>query len=237
MSIFSRLADIINSNLTALLDKAEDPQKMVRLIIREMEDELVKERSNLARFLASQKEIGRQVARHQERVDEWQAKAELALTKGREDLARAALIEKKKQTELSETLYREQQAVDSGIEKLGEEIRQLEAKLEDARARQKAMAIRTEAASSRLNVQSQVARGESQAVVSKFERMERRIDEMEARADLGQSDKALAQQFAELEVDDQISRELEAMRQKLGQATVKAKANRGSNRWKICWAY
>ncbi|WP_420924920.1 phage shock protein PspA [Aeromonas veronii] len=227
MSIFSRLADIINSNLTALLDKAEDPQKMVRLIIQEMEDELVKERSNLARFLASQKEIGRQVARHQERVDEWQAKAELALTKGREDLARAALIEKKKQTELSETLYREQQAVDSGIEKLGEEIRQLEAKLEDARARQKAMAIRTEAVSSRLNVQSQVARGESQAVVSKFERMERRIDEMEARADLGQSDKALAQQFAELEVDDQISRELEAMRQKLGQGDSKSEGKQG----------
>ncbi|WP_270817135.1 phage shock protein PspA [Aeromonas sp. Y318-3] len=227
MSIFSRLADIINSNLTALLDKAEDPQKMVRLIIQEMEDELVKERSNLARFLASQKEIGRQVARHQERVDEWQAKAELALTKGREDLARAALIEKKTQTELSETLYREQQAVDSGIEKLGEEIRQLEAKLEDARARQKAMAIRTEAASSRLNVQSQVARGESQAVVSKFERMERRIDEMEARADLGQSDKALAQQFAELEVDDQISRELEAMRQKLGQGDSKSEGKQG----------
>ena len=227
MSIFSRLADIINSNLTSLLDKAEDPQKMVRLIIQEMEDELVKERSNLARFLASQKEIGRQAARHQERVDEWQAKAELALTKGREDLARAALIEKKKQTELSETLYREQQAVDSGIEKLGEEIRQLEAKLEDARARQKAMAIRTEAASSRLNVQSQVARGESQAVVSKFERMERRIDEMEARADLGQSDKALAQQFAELEVDDQISKELEAMRQKLGQGDSKSEGKQG----------
>ncbi|MFQ1766133.1 phage shock protein PspA [Aeromonas veronii] len=227
MSIFSRLADIINSNLTALLDKAEDPQKMVRLIIQEMEDELVKERSNLARFLASQKEIGRQVARHQERVDEWQAKAELALTKGREDLARAALIEKKKQSELGEALQRELQAVDSGIEKLGEEIRQLEAKLEDARARQKAMAIRTEAASSRLNVQSQVARGESQAVVSKFERMERRIDEMEARADLGQSDKALAQQFAELEVDDQISRELEAMRQKLGQGDSKSEGIQG----------
>ncbi|MGL5308125.1 MAG: PspA/IM30 family protein, partial [Aeromonas veronii] len=104
---------------------------------------------------------------------------------------------------------------------------QLEAKLEDARARQKAMAIRTEAASSRLNVQSQVARGESQAVVSKFERMERRIDEMEARADLGQSDKALAQQFAELEVDDQISRELEAMRQKLGQGDSKSEGKQG----------
>ena len=136
MSIFSRLADIINSNLTSLLDKAEDPQKMVRLIIQEMEDELVKERSNLARFLANQKEIGRQVSRHQERVNEWQGKAELALTKGREDLARAALIEKNKQSELAEALYREQQAVDSGIDKLGDEIRQLEAKLEDARARQ-----------------------------------------------------------------------------------------------------
>lgn len=223
MSIFSRLADIINSNLTSLLDKAEDPQKMVRLIIQEMEDELVKERSNLARFLANQKEIGRQVSRHQERVNEWQAKAELALTKGREDLARAALIEKNKQSELAEVLYREQQAVDSGIDKLGDEIRKLEAKLEDARARQKAMAIRSEAASSRLNVQSQVARGDSQAVVSKFERMERRIDEMEARADLGQSDKALAQQFAELEADDQISKELEAMRQKLGQGDTTPK--------------
>ncbi|EOD53852.1 phage shock protein PspA [Aeromonas molluscorum] len=219
MSIFSRLADIINSNLTALLDKAEDPQKMVRLIIQEMEDELVKERSNLARFLADQKEIGRQVSRHQERVEEWQGKAELALSKGREDLARAALIEKKKQAELGENLERERQAVDAGIDKLGDEIRQLEAKLEDARARQKAMVIRTEAASSRLNVQSQVARGGSQGVVDKFERMERRIDEMEARADLGQSDKTLASQFAELEVDDQISRELDALRQKMGQAS------------------
>ncbi|MGL5030395.1 MAG: phage shock protein PspA [Aeromonas sp.] len=217
MSIFSRLADIINANLGALLDKAEDPHKMVRLIIQEMEDELVKERSNLARFLASQKEIGRQVSRHQERVDEWQVKAELALTKGREDLARAALMEKKKQTELAQALFNEQQAVDRGIEKLGDEICQLETKLEDARARQKAMVIRNEAASSRLNVQNQVARTGSQAVVSKFERIERRIDEMEALANLGQSDKALAAQFAELEVDDQISKELAAMRQKLGQ--------------------
>ncbi|PJG60345.1 phage shock protein PspA [Aeromonas cavernicola] len=221
MSIFSRLADIINSNLTALLDKAEDPQKMVRLIIQEMEDELVKERSNLARFLANQKEIDRQVARHQERVDEWQAKAELALSKGREDLARAALLEKKKQGELGDALLREQQAVNSGNAKLSEEINQLEAKLDDARARQQAMAIRSEAASSRLNVQHQVARGDSQTVVNKFDRIERRIDEMEARADLGQSGQALAQQFAELEVDDQISRELEAMRQKLGQPSSK----------------
>ncbi|MEW7865385.1 phage shock protein PspA [Aeromonas diversa] len=220
MGIFSRLADIINSNLSALLDKAEDPQKMVRLIIQEMEDELVKERSNLARFLANQKELARQIARHEEEVQAWQDKAELALTKGREDLARAALIEKKKQGEVVEALGRELAAADSGIAKLSEEISQLQAKLEDARARQKAMTLRGEAASSRISVQSTLERGSGQAAMEKFDRMERRIDEMEARADLG-TDRTLKAQFAELEVDDQISRELEALRSKLGQGDNK----------------
>ncbi|MDO2948858.1 phage shock protein PspA [Aeromonas simiae] len=218
MGIFSRLADIINSNLSALLDKAEDPQKMVRLIIQEMEDELVKERSNLARFLASQKDLARQVARHREELDAWQSKAELALTKGREDLARAALIEKSKQSELVASLERELAAAEAGVQKLGEEIGQLQAKLEDARARQKAMLIRSEAASSRINVQGTLERGAGAGAVDKFERMERRIDEMEAKADIGGGDRTLKAQFAELEADDQISRELEALRNKLGQS-------------------
>ncbi|MGL5291712.1 MAG: phage shock protein PspA [Vibrionaceae bacterium] len=223
MSVFSRLADIINANLTALLDKAEDPQKMVRLIIQEMEDELVKERSNLARFLASQKELERQVNRHQEAVNAWQNKAQLALSKDREDLAKAALLEKKKQQALSNSLQAELQAVQSSIDKLSQEIAQLEAKLDDARARQKAMTIRSQAASSRINVQNQMMRSNSQGLMHKFDRMERRIDELQAQADLGSQDKGLAAQFAELEADEQINQELAAMRQQLNQTDRSAK--------------
>ncbi|SIQ23453.1 phage shock protein A (PspA) family protein [Aeromonas sp. RU39B] len=214
MGIFSRLADIINSNLSALLDKAEDPQKMVRLIIQEMEDELVRERSNLARYLANQKDLERQCQRHVDEVASWQGKAELAITKGRDDLARAALIEKSKQQELVTSLERERAAADAAVAKLGEEIAQLQAKLDDARARQKAMQLRSDAASSRIQVQESLARGAGAAAREKFERMERRIDEMEARADVS-TDRSLKAQFAELEADDEISRELEALRSRM----------------------
>lgn len=220
MSIFSRLADIINANLNTLLDKAEDPPKMVRLIIQEMEDELVRERSNLARFLAEKKDLLRQIERHQERLDEWQSKAELALTKEREDLARAALLEKSKQAGLLKALEQEQRAVEEGMDKLAEAIAALEAKLADARARQQAMQLRERSAQSRIKVQEQVRRSESQSAIDKFDRMERKIDELEAKADLYSQSKGLDQEFAELEVDDAINKEL---------AKLKAKMNKGED--------
>ncbi|MBL1378067.1 phage shock protein PspA [Zobellella iuensis] len=218
MSIFSRLADIINANLNSLLDKAEDPAKMVRLIIQEMEDELVRERSNLARFLAEKKDLLRQIERHRERVAEWQDKAELALTKGREDLARAALIEKNKQAELLKALERECEAVEEGMNKLSEAINALEAKLADARARQQAMQLRERSAQSRIKVQERVRYSETSSAVDKFDRMERKIDELEAKADLYSQSKGLDQAFAELEVDDAISRELDKLKAKMNKS-------------------
>nr|MBP8772888.1 PspA/IM30 family protein [Aeromonadaceae bacterium] len=149
MGIFSRLTDIVNANLNSLLDKAEDPPKMVRLIIQEMEEGLVRERSNLARYLADKKELRRQQERNQSQLQDWQSKAELALQKGRDDLARAALIEKGKQQQLVDALSQEFTAVEEGIAKLTAEIELLEAKLEDARGRQKAMLLRSAAAQSR----------------------------------------------------------------------------------------
>ncbi|WP_116473512.1 phage shock protein PspA [Zobellella maritima] len=220
MSIFSRLADIINANLNTLLDKAEDPPKMVRLIIQEMEDELVRERSNLARFLAEKKDLLRQTERHQERLDEWQNKAELALNKGREDLARAALLEKSKQAGLLKALEQEQRAVEEGMDKLAEAISALEAKLADARARQQAMQLRERSAQSRIKVQEQMRRSESQSAIDKFDHMERKIDELEAKADLYSQSRGLDQAFAELEVDDAINKEL---------AKLKAKMNKGED--------
>ena len=215
MSVFSRLADIVNANLNSMLDKAEYPAKMVRLIIQEMEDELVRERSNLARFLAEKKEVLRHTARHQERVAEWQSKAELALSRDREDLARAALLEKSKQQNLCDALQREQQIVAESIDKLSDAINALEAKLVDARARQQAMQLRERSAQSRINVQDRVRVSETSAAVDKFDRMERKIDELEARADIYSQTNVLDQSFAELEADDAISRELEKLKEKM----------------------
>lgn len=220
MSIFSRLADIVNANLNSILDKAEDPAKMVRLIIQEMEDELVRERSNLARFLAEKKDIVRQTERHQAHIADWQQKAELALSREREDLARAALLEKNKQTEQLAALQHEQDIVTASIDKLSAAINALEAKLVDARSRQQAMQLRERSAQSRINVQERVRHSETASAVDKFERMERKIDELEAKADVYQQGKNqdLQQSFAELAVDDAISQELAKMKAKMHQS-------------------
>jgi len=221
MGIFSRLTDIVNANLNSLLDKAEDPPKMVRLIIQEMEEGLVRERSNLARYLADKKELRRQQERNQSQLQDWQSKAELALQKGRDDLARAALIEKGKQQQLVDALSQDFSAVEEGIAKLTAEIELLEAKLEDARGRQKAMLLRSAAAQSRLNVQQHGQRATPHSIMEKFDRMERKIEEMESKADVYHPNPSLQQQFAELEADDAISRELAAMKERLQTAATK----------------
>ncbi len=221
MGIFSCLTDIVNANLNSLLDKAEDPPKMVRLIIQEMEEGLVRERSNLARYLADKKELRRQQERNQSQLQDWQSKAELALQKGRDDLARAALIEKGKQQQLVDALSQEFSAVEEGIAKLTAEIELLEAKLEDARGRQKAMLLRSAAAQSRLNVQQHGQRATPHSIMEKFDRMERKIEEMESKADVYHPNPSLQQQFAELEADDAISRELAAMKERLQTAATK----------------
>lgn len=137
MGIFSRFTDIVNSNINALLDKAEDPEKMVRLIIQEMEDTLVEVRSASAKTLANKKEIVSQINKYEADANDWQMKAELALSKDRDDLARAALQERKKSAEAAETLTNELTVVEQQISKLQDEIGQLQDKLADAKSRQK----------------------------------------------------------------------------------------------------
>lgn len=213
MGIFSRFTDIVNSNINALLDKAEDPEKMVRLIIQEMEDTLVEVRSASAKTLANKKEIVSQISKYEADANDWQMKAELALSKDRDDLARAALQERKKSAEAAETLSNELTAVDQQISKLQDEIGQLQDKLADAKSRQKAIIMRQKTASSRLEVKRTLDSTKVDSAMGRFEQYERKIDDLESQVDaydLGK--KTLNDEFAELETGDKIDEELAALK-------------------------
>ncbi|HDZ9125586.1 TPA: phage shock protein PspA [Vibrio cholerae] len=215
MGIFSRFADIVNSNISALLDKAEDPEKMIRLIIQEMEDTLVEVRTNSAKAMADKKELARKVESIEQQLEDWQNKATLALTKQREDLARAALIEKQKLQHVLKGLHTEQTLVEETIEKLTGEIGKLETKITETRAKQQALAIRSQAASHRRDVQRHLHAGHTEEAMAKFEQFSRKVDELEAEADLyaqsGQA-RSLEQEFAELQAQDEIEKELNKLK-------------------------
>ncbi|EGQ8203789.1 phage shock protein PspA [Vibrio cholerae] len=215
MGIFSRFADIVNSNISALLDKAEDPEKMIRLIIQEMEDTLVEVRTNSAKAMADKKELARKVESIEQQLVDWQNKATLALTKQREDLARAALIEKQKLQHVLKGLHTEQTLVEETIEKLTGEIGKLETKITETRAKQQALAIRSQAASHRRDVQRHLHAGRTEEAMAKFEQFSRKVDELEAEADLyaqsGQA-RSLDQEFAELQAQDEIEKELNKLK-------------------------
>jgi len=216
MGIFSRFTDIVNSNLNAILDKAEDPEKMVRLIIQEMEDTLVEVRSASAKTLANKKEISAQISKLYNEAKDWQTKAELAISKDREDLARAALQEKKKCDEYGSTLTGELDVVEEQISKLQGEVGQLQDKLADAKARQKTIVMRQKTVSSRLEIKKTLDSSKVDAAMGRFEQYERKIDDLESQVDaydLGK--KTLADEFADLATDDEIDDALAALKKKV----------------------
>ncbi len=219
MGIFSRFSDIVNSNINSLLDKAEDPEKMVRLIIQEMEDTLVEVRSSSAKTIAEKKELQRVVSRLRDEIIDWQAKAELALSKEREDLARAALIEKQKAAEHAEAVSNDIEHLDEHISKLQDEVAQLQEKLADAKARQKSMLMRQKTVASRLEVKKTLDSNRINDAMYKFERYEQKIDSLEAQVesyDLGK--KTLKDEFAELAAQDKIDQELAALKNRVNQS-------------------
>ncbi len=216
MSIFSRMTDIVNSNLNALLDKAEDPEKMVRLIIQEMEETLVEVRSTSARAIADRKDLERRVQLQQDEAGEWQRKAEVAVSKGRDDLAKGALVEAKKSTEQAESLHGELDVLNSTLAKLGDDISALQEKIKDAKARQNAIIMRGKAAHSRLDVRRTLSDHNIDGAISRFEQYERKMDDLEGQIesyDLGQ--KSLADEISELEGDENVDAMLEDLKARM----------------------
>ncbi len=216
MSIFNRLSDIINSNISSLLDKAENPEKMIRMVIQEMEETLVEVRSSTAKVIAEKKTLCRRAKQLRKQASDWESKAELALSKGREDLAKAALMEKSNINSSVEITENDLQKLDETLDKLSVEIEQLQAKLNDARARQKTIVMRTTATESRLNVNRQLHSYTIDNAMDKFEYYEKKIDQMEGQMDsIHIEQRGLQSEFDELEKQESIDRELENLKNKL----------------------
>ena len=216
MSIFSRMSDIINSNINALLDKAEDPEKMVRLIIQEMEEALVEVRSTSARAIADRKELERRRDWQESEAEEWERKAEVAVTKGRDDLAKGALIEGNKAREAMSALTEELEVLEGTLAKLNEDVGALQAKIKDAKARQNAIIVRGKAAQSRLGVRRTLSDHNIDDAIARFELYERKMDDLEGEIeayDMGQ--KTLAEEIAELESDEDVDEQLNELKARM----------------------
>ncbi len=234
MSIFSRMTDIINSNLNAMLDKAEDPEKMVRLIIQEMEEALVEVRSTSARAIADRKELERRKEWQEAEASEWERKAEVAVRKGRDDLAKGALVESNKAREAADIMAEELHALEDTLSKLNEDIGALQAKIKDAKARQNAIIMRGKAAQSRLGVRRTLSDHNIDDAIARFETYERKMDDLEGQIesyDMGQ--KTLSDEILELESDEGVDEQLNQLKARVQQtnapAAPVADVNQGNN--------
>lgn len=221
MGIFSRMGDIINSNLNAMIDKAENPEKIARLIIQEMEDTLVEVRTDAARNIAERKELGRKVDSYREKANDWGQKAEVALTKDREDLARGALQAKQQAEAMAEVVEREIEILDEAVGKADADLAKLQSKLDEARAKHKALMMRGSVAKNQIKMRSKMKDYRVEDALARYERMERKVDQLEAEVeafDLGQGE-SLESQFAQLEADEAIESELNALKASLAKGS------------------
>ncbi|MXP14709.1 phage shock protein PspA [Altererythrobacter confluentis] len=226
MGIFSRTRDIIAANFNDMLDKADDPAKMIRMIILEMEETLVEVRASAARTIADQKEMHRHTVKLDKLQADWGEKAQLALSKDREDLARAALVEKKKAADMADQLSAEITVLDDALRAYEQDIDKLQNRLREARSRQTAIAARLESAENRVKLRTLLSTERVDEALSRFDQLERRVDYAEGRADAlsiadGSNKPSLSEEIAALAGADKIDEELEAMKRAMGGAEQK----------------
>ncbi|NIP16975.1 MAG: phage shock protein PspA [Xanthomonadales bacterium] len=220
MSIFSRFSDIVNANINSLLEKAEDPEKIIRLMIQEMEDTLVEIRSAAAKCIADRKEHRRHIEFLEREQGEWERRAELAVRNDREDLARAALAEKQAISDTIEQLQEETSNLDEQLNQFNEDITKLQSKLNDAKQRQRSIVIRHKTATSQLAARKHIHDDKIDEMLFRFENAERRIDRIEGEGEameMGRR-KNLADEIEGLEDDDRVEAALQELKSKVGEA-------------------
>ncbi len=221
MSVFKRFSDVLNSNLNAMLDKAENPEKLVRMIISEMESTLLNVRTESAKTIADKKEMERQIKNFEAEIESWQKRAELALEKGREDLAKQALQEKHRIEQAIETQSKEFAALEVALERLDHDIAKLQSKLDEAVARRKTIVARHETVKATIHMRKQIETKSIDEALGRFDRFEKRMDQMEAEVeamDLGRN-VSLSQQIDSLQDDEDLDKELDALKAKLKKAS------------------
>jgi len=217
MGIFTRFTDIVNANINSMLDKAEDPEKMVRLIIQEMEETLVEVRSSAAKNIAEKKTILRQIQNTETSIANWQTKAEIAIEKDREDLAKLALKEKQKSSALLAELNEDLAQFDEFLSKIQEDADRLQKKLGEAKRKQESYVLRQQSAEVRLKVREKAAIHNIDEAISRFEQYQQKVDRVEAQIeayDLTQN-KDLESEFRDLEAEASLEEELELLKKKV----------------------
>lgn len=214
MGIFTRFKDIITANMNSMLDKAEDPEKMIKMMIREIEDTLVELKTSCAGAIASKKKVQRNLDSVRERLDQWNTRAELAVIKGRDDLAREALLEKRRFATKIDNLEQEFSQHASLVDQYQEEIRQLEDKLKTSREKQRMLVQRHIHAQRKKQAQEDIRRMDNHETLARFDQMESRIEQMEAEADLVNygTKSSLDEKFEEIIMDDDIEKELNRLK-------------------------
>jgi phage shock protein A len=218
MSVISRFSDIVNANINTILDQAEDPHKMVRLITQEMQATLVEVRAASVGYIADKKKISERLEFSARESSNWQNKAELAVTKGRDDLAKAALLEKARQDDVVTALSAEVIQVQDAISKLKSDADQLENKLIIARTREKALILRGQTARSRLKVKRQLHDVDCEDALSRFESYERKLDDMEGAIEsYDLSNRTLSQEISDLQDDEYLTKELQELKSRIRQ--------------------
>lgn len=217
MGLFTRFTDIINANINSMLDKAENPEKMIKLIIQEMEETLVEVRSSAAKNIAEKKTVLRQIRTAETSINNWKSKAEVAIQKGREDLAKMALKEKQKSTMLLTELQDDLAQFDEFLVKTQEDADRLQQKLTEAKRKQDSYTLRQQSAEVRLKVREKAAVHNIDEAIIRFEQYQQKVDRVEAQIeafDMTQN-KDLESEFKELEIDAAIENELNALKQKV----------------------